>query len=152
MDGDDAVEEGADDAAAAGDVSAKAPRRPVRLRPHMWDEPRGRQRGQGPLCRRWQEERGGGGGGQLDGGGEEAGGRLEEARAEARSRVREATSRVKVRGASQEVFTITITSEASRRNIQSDVNCQVQWELHARDTAIVWPDIRKGWVTKTFKE
>ena len=35
MDGDDAVEEGADDAAAAGDVSAKAPRRPVRLRPHM---------------------------------------------------------------------------------------------------------------------
>ena len=35
MDGDDAVEEGADDAGAAGDVSAKAPRRPVRLRPHM---------------------------------------------------------------------------------------------------------------------
>ena len=100
MDGGDAVEEeGADDATAGDDVTHLAPRHPVRHHPRMWNEPRRCERWQGPLCR--QEEAGGGGGGgggQPHGGGEEAGGGFEEAWAEARSRIWEATSGVKVRG------------------------------------------------------
>ena len=107
MDGGDAVEEeGADDATAGDDVSHLAPRHPVALHPLMWNEPRRCQRGQGLLRR--QEEAGGGGGGgggQPDGGGEEAGGGFEEAWAEARSRIRETSSGVKVRGSGQEVST-----------------------------------------------